>query len=73
MIESRNEVYDWFRNYSLNNYNEDYNMVVTLTYSKPLKYDYTFGEMEPELKHSGSHRAIAFKKLINLCFPSLQN
>ena len=40
MIESRNEVYDWFRNYSLNNYNEDYNMVVTLTYSKPLKYDY---------------------------------
>jgi hypothetical protein len=40
MIESRNEVYNWFRNYSLDNYNEDYNMVVTLTYGKPLKYDY---------------------------------
>ncbi len=40
---------------------------------KPLKYDDTFGEMEPELKHSVSHRAIAFKKLITLCFPSLKN
>ena len=40
---------------------------------KPLKYDDTFGEMKPELKHSISHRAIAFKKLINLCFPSLKN
>ena len=40
---------------------------------KPLQYDYTFGEMKPELKHSISHRAVAFKKLINLCFPSLKN
>ena len=40
---------------------------------KPLQYDYTFGEMKPELKHSISHRALAFKKLINLCFPSLKN
>ena len=34
------EIKDWVRNYSLNNYNEDYNMMVTLTYGKPLKYDY---------------------------------
>ena len=40
---------------------------------KPLDYDDTFGEMQPELKHSISHRAVAFKKLIDLCFPSLKN
>ncbi len=40
---------------------------------QPLGYDKTFGEMKPEFKHSISHRAIAFKKLINLCFPSLEN
>ena len=40
---------------------------------KPLQYDYTFGEMKPELKHSISHRSVAFKRLINLCFPSLKN
>ena len=34
------EIKDWVRNYSLNNYNEDYNMMATLTYGKPLKYDY---------------------------------
>ena len=40
---------------------------------KPLGYDKTFAEMLPELKHNISHRAIAFKKLVNLCFPSLKN
>ena len=40
---------------------------------KPLGYDKTFAEMDPEFKHSISHRAIAFKKLKNLCFPSLEN
>jgi len=40
---------------------------------RPLEYDETFGEMEPKLKHSISHRALAFKKLVNLCFPSLKN
>ncbi len=39
----------------------------------PLKYDQTFAEMKPEFKHSISHRALAFKKLISLCFPSLEN
>ena len=39
---------------------------------KPLEYENTFAEMKPEIKHSISHRAIAFKKLINLCFPSLK-
>ena len=39
---------------------------------KPLGYDETFAEMDPEFKHSISHRALAFKKLINLCFPSLK-
>ncbi len=28
----------------------------------------TFGEMEPEVKHAMSHRAIAFRQLINACF-----
>ena len=39
---------------------------------KPLGYDETFAEMDPEFKHSISHRALAFKKLINVCFPSLK-
>ena len=39
----------------------------------PLDYEETFAEMQPELKHSISHRAIAFEKLINSCFPSLKN
>ena len=30
---------------------------------KPLGYNLTFGEMDPEFKHSISHRALAFKKL----------
>ena len=40
---------------------------------KPLGYDETFGEMEPEFKHSISHRALAFKKLKSMCFPNLEN
>ena len=40
---------------------------------KPLGYDDTFGEMDPEFKHSISHRALAFKKLKSLCFPTLEN
>lgn len=39
---------------------------------KPLGFDKTFGEMKPEFKHTISHRAVAFKKLISLCFPSLK-
>tara|TARA_B100000900_G_scaffold203239_1_gene172315 strand:+ start:1910 stop:2527 length:618 start_codon:yes stop_codon:yes gene_type:complete len=39
----------------------------------PLKYNQTFAEMNPKFKHSISHRALAFKKLISLCFPSLEN
>ncbi len=31
-------------------------------------YSQTFGEMNPEEKHGISHRANAFKKLINACF-----
>lgn len=31
-------------------------------------YQKTFGEMEPDAKHAISHRAEAFKKLINACF-----
>jgi len=38
---------------------------------KPLGYSVTFGEMDPEFKHSISHRALAFKKLKSMCFPSL--
>ena len=30
-------------------------------------YDITFGEMEPEKKHAISHRARAFKKLVEAC------
>ena len=39
---------------------------------KPLGYDETFAEMDPKFKHSISHRALAFKKLINVSFPSLK-
>ncbi len=39
---------------------------------KPLGYNITFAEMDPLLKHKISHRSIAFKKLINFCFPSLK-
>ncbi len=38
---------------------------------RPLEYHKTFGEMEPKFKHLISHRALAFEKLIKLCFPSL--
>lgn len=31
-------------------------------------YDITFGEMDPDAKHAISHRAHAFKQMINACF-----
>lgn len=31
-------------------------------------YDISFGEMEPDAKHAISHRAQAFKQMINACF-----
>jgi XTP/dITP diphosphohydrolase len=34
----------------------------------PDGYGITFGEMEPGLKHTISHRAVAFGKLIDACF-----
>jgi len=34
----------------------------------PDGYDKTFGEFEPDAKHAISHRAIAFKKMIDACF-----
>lgn len=34
----------------------------------PNGYDETFGEMDPAAKHDMSHRADAFKKLIEACF-----
>ena len=34
----------------------------------PAGYDVTFGEMEPAMKHGISHRAVAFRKLIDACF-----
>ena len=37
----------------------------------PIGFDKTYGELEPKLKHRISHRSVAFKKLIDLCFPSL--
>lgn len=40
---------------------------------KPIGFNKTFGELDPEFKHSISHRFLAFKKLINICFPSLKN
>ena len=39
---------------------------------KPLGHNITFAEMEPDFKHSISHRSFAFKKLIDLCFPTLK-
>jgi XTP/dITP diphosphohydrolase len=39
---------------------------------KPLGHSMTFAEMEPNFKHSISHRSFAFEKLINLCFPTLK-
>ena len=40
---------------------------------KPIGHKLTFGEMDPYFKHTISHRAIAFKKLKKLCFPTLKN
>ena len=37
----------------------------------PIGFDKTYGELEPKLKHRISHRSVAFKKLIDICFPSL--
>lgn len=34
----------------------------------PDGYDITFGEMEPQAKHAMSHRADAFRQLVNACF-----
>ena len=34
----------------------------------PVGYDITFGEMDPVKKHQISHRADAFRKLVDLCF-----
>jgi XTP/dITP diphosphohydrolase len=31
-------------------------------------YDITFGEMDPDAKHAISHRAVAFRQLIDACF-----
>ena len=36
----------------------------------PAGYDITFGEMDPVEKHQISHRADAFRKLVDLCFKS---
>lgn len=33
-------------------------------------YDITFGEMNPDAKHAISHRAVAFRKMIDACFAS---
>jgi XTP/dITP diphosphohydrolase len=40
---------------------------------KPLGHKLTFAEMIPKFKHGISHRSIAFEKLINLSFPSLNS
>ena len=37
----------------------------------PSGHQQTFAEMEPQAKHAMSHRAEAFKQLINACFPKL--
>lgn len=34
----------------------------------PEGYDVTFGEMQPEAKHKISHRANAFRKMVDACF-----
>jgi len=38
----------------------------------PLGHNMTFAEMEPDFKHGISHRSFAFKKLKDLCFPTLK-
>ena len=38
----------------------------------PIGFDKTYGELDPKMKHTISHRSIAFKKLIEVCFPSLK-
>lgn len=40
---------------------------------EPEGYGMTFGEMEPDEKHSISHRANAFRKLIDACFQKKSN
>jgi XTP/dITP diphosphohydrolase len=35
---------------------------------QPEGYDITFGEMDPAKKHAISHRAVAFRQLIDACF-----
>jgi XTP/dITP diphosphohydrolase len=30
----------------------------------------TYGEIDPAEKHAKSHRAVAFRKLIDACFPA---
>jgi XTP/dITP diphosphohydrolase len=35
---------------------------------RPLGYDITFGEMDPDHKRAISHRAVAFRKLMAACF-----
>ncbi len=35
---------------------------------RPDGYDITFGEMDPVKKHTISHRAVAFRQLIDACF-----
>ena len=34
----------------------------------PHGHDITFGEMEPDRKHGMSHRAVAFRQLVDACF-----
>ena len=34
----------------------------------PDGFDITFGEMEPEKKHGMSHRAVAFRQMVDACF-----
>ena len=38
----------------------------------PIGFDKTFSELNPKFKHSISHRSIAFRKLIDISFPSLK-
>ena len=35
---------------------------------QPLGHDITFGEMDPDQKHTMSHRAVAFDKMVKACF-----
>jgi len=36
----------------------------------PDGHDITFGEMDPDKKHTISHRAVAFRQLVAACFPT---